>query len=65
MKINEKTLVSYACNKLPPDMEGWLWKRGEVNLSLILCVCPKSWKGIKEFIFLVQIKNLSQIPRYY
>lgn len=31
MKINEKTLVSYASGKQMADMEGVLWKRGEVN----------------------------------
>jgi len=31
MKINEKTLVSYAVCSAPTDREGWLLKRGEVN----------------------------------
>lgn len=31
MKINEKTLVSYAVSSAPCDREGWLLKRGEVN----------------------------------
>ena len=30
MKINEKTLVNYASGTQVPDMEDWLWKRGEV-----------------------------------
>lgn len=31
MKINEKTLISYAASAAPTDREGWLLKRGEVN----------------------------------
>jgi len=31
MKINEKTLACYASGKEMVDMEGLLWKRGEVN----------------------------------
>jgi hypothetical protein len=32
MKINELTLINYATSTdTPPDKEGWLWKRGEVN----------------------------------
>ena len=31
MKINEKTLISYAVSSAPCDREGWLLKRGEVN----------------------------------
>jgi len=31
MKINEKTLISYASSSAPCDREGWLLKRGEVN----------------------------------
>jgi len=31
MKINEKTLASFANSPSPPDKEGWLLKRGEVN----------------------------------
>jgi hypothetical protein len=34
MKINEVTLVKYATSPdVPPEKEGWLWKRGEVNKS--------------------------------
>ena len=31
MKINEKTLISYASSSAPCDREGWLLKRGEVE----------------------------------
>ncbi|XP_059088803.1 sesquipedalian-1-like [Tigriopus californicus] len=32
MKINERTLISYATSAdTPTDKVGWLWKRGEVN----------------------------------
>lgn len=32
MKINERTLISYAVSaEKPTDKSGWLWKRGEVN----------------------------------
>jgi len=33
MKINECTLAAFATshNDAPPDKEGWLWKKGEVN----------------------------------
>ena len=31
MKINEKTLISYAASAAPTDREGWLLKRGEVR----------------------------------
>ena len=33
MKINEGTLSAFATSHsdAPPDKEGWLWKRGEVN----------------------------------
>ena len=34
MKINERTLIAYACGSgpaSPVDKEGCLWKRGEVN----------------------------------
>jgi hypothetical protein len=31
MKINEKTLISYASSSAPADREGWLLKRGEVR----------------------------------
>jgi len=33
MKINEKTLASFAVSSAPADREGWLLKRGEVNRS--------------------------------
>ena len=33
MKINECTLAAFATSHYdaPPDKEGWLWKKGEVN----------------------------------
>ena len=33
MKINECTLAAFATSHIdaPPDKEGWLWKKGEVN----------------------------------
>eukprot|EP00095_Tigriopus_kingsejongensis_P002444 maker-scaffold380_size190731-snap-gene-0.49 protein:Tk02444 transcript:maker-scaffold380_size190731-snap-gene-0.49-mRNA-1 annotation:"FAM109A" len=32
MKINERTLITYATSvDTPTDKSGWLWKRGEVN----------------------------------
>ena len=33
MKINECTLAAFATSHsdAPPDKEGWLWKKGEVN----------------------------------
>ena len=34
MKINEKTLISYASSSAPCDREGWLLKRGEVQIIL-------------------------------
>ena len=36
MKINECTLAAFATSHYdaPPDKEGWLWKKGEVNKVL-------------------------------
>ena len=34
MKINEKTLISFASSSAPCDREGWLLKRGEVKISI-------------------------------
>jgi len=39
MKINEKTLVNYASGTQVPDMEDWLWKRGEVNKAFLRRWC--------------------------
>ena len=34
MKLNERTLIQFSISpKSPPDKEGWLFKRGEVNKS--------------------------------
>ena len=38
MKINEKTLISYASSSAPCDREGWLLKRGEVDQKLVLYI---------------------------
>ena len=54
MKINEKTLSSYANNKLPPDMEGWLNKRGEVGTILFdkddICKKKHTYKKAQQIL---------------
>ncbi|XP_064612222.1 PH domain-containing protein DDB_G0275795-like [Liolophura sinensis] len=42
MKINEKTLIAYAISPSPPDKEGLLLKKGEVNKGF-----QKRWFALK------------------
>ena len=41
MKINECTLAAFSTSHYdaPPDKEGWLWKKGEVNKVSMNTLC--------------------------
>ena len=51
MKINEKTLISFASSSAPCDREGWLLKRGEVKISISHLI-NSSLKNLLNSIFL-------------
>ena len=51
MKINEKTLISFASSSAPCDREGWLLKRGEVKI-IISHLIKSSLKNLLNSIFL-------------
>jgi len=53
MKINDKSLAQFANTKQVPDMEGWLFKRGEVNKAY-----QKRWCTLRgNLLFYSEKKN--------
>ena len=69
MKINEKTLASYAAKKIPPDAEGELFKRGEVKSCRYILPSLKSEKiqnsSRKKNSTYYQLPNLDRIQCDY
>lgn len=57
MKINEKSLAQYANSKQVPDMEGWLFKRGEVNKAY-----QKRWCTLRGNLLFYSEKKKDRDP---